>query len=131
MTDRANSFDDVRLAAAVTVLVAHSPLAYGVGGAGIFVGPFYLGSLAVEVFFAISGYLIAQSWHADPNPAVFEHVPLASADSTNVARNIGIDARWKGTYAPASKETRAAVLVERIERTVSTDRFTHDKESAT
>jgi len=43
-------------------------------------------------------------------------VPLASADSTNVARNIGIDANWaSGVYAPATKETRAMVLAERIE----------------
>lgn len=50
------------------------------------------------------------------NPAIVEHVPLASADSTNVARNIGIDSRWKGTYPPATKEGRTDVLVERIER---------------
>lgn len=50
------------------------------------------------------------------NKDIFMHVPLSSADSTNVARNIGIDSAWnKSTYAPASKETRAAVLVERIE----------------
>ena len=43
-------------------------------------------------------------------------VPLASADSTNVARNIGIDAKWAtGGYSPATKETRAMVLAERIE----------------
>lgn len=44
-------------------------------------------------------------------------VPLASADSTNVARNIGIDSRWasNGVYVPATKETRAVVLTERIE----------------
>lgn len=49
------------------------------------------------------------------NPAITTVIPLASADSTNVARNIGIDACWTGTYAPATKETRAVVLVERIE----------------
>jgi hypothetical protein len=43
-------------------------------------------------------------------------VPLASADSTNVARNIGIDKNWAGgVYAPATNETRAMVLAERIE----------------
>ena len=47
---------------------------------------------------------------------IMTRVPLASADSTNVARNIGIDKAWTGTNAPATKETRAAVLVERIER---------------
>lgn len=49
------------------------------------------------------------------NPAVFSEVPLSSADSTNVARNIGIDSAWRGTYQPRSKETRASILVERIE----------------
>lgn len=49
------------------------------------------------------------------NPAVFTQLPLASADSTNVARNIGIDKAWKGTYQPKSKDLRAHILVERIE----------------
>lgn len=49
------------------------------------------------------------------NPAIFSKLPLSSADSTNVARNIGIDSAWKGTYQPKSKETRAAILTERIE----------------
>ncbi|EPZ7023451.1 hypothetical protein ACXPJX_000303 [Serratia marcescens] len=49
------------------------------------------------------------------NPQIFTKLPLSSADSTNVARNIGIDKKWKGAYSPASKETRAAVLSERIE----------------
>lgn len=57
------------------------------------------------------------------NPKVFEALPLASADSTNVARNIGIDSAWKGTYQPSSKETRATVLTERIESTVSACRI--------
>lgn len=49
-------------------------------------------------------------------PEIITKVPLASGDSTNVARNIGIDNAWKGTYAPATKETRVDVLIERIER---------------
>ena len=49
------------------------------------------------------------------NPQIFTRLPLSSADSTNVARNIGIDKAWSGAYSPASKETRAALLVERIE----------------
>lgn len=49
------------------------------------------------------------------NPTIFTKLPLASADSTNVARNIGIDSAWKGTYQPRRKETRATILVERIE----------------
>lgn len=49
------------------------------------------------------------------NPKVFTRLPLASADSTNAARNIGIDSAWRGTYPPRTKEARAAVLRERIE----------------
>lgn len=49
------------------------------------------------------------------NPEIFSNLPLASADSTMVARNIGIDNAWKGTYQPKSKETRTSILVERIE----------------
>lgn len=49
------------------------------------------------------------------NPAIVTKVPLSSADSTNVARNIGIDLHWKGSYPPATKEARTDVLVARIE----------------
>lgn len=49
------------------------------------------------------------------NPEITSRVPLASADSTNVARNIGMDTAWRGSYAPSTKETRVDVLVERIE----------------
>ena len=51
------------------------------------------------------------------NPKIFSKLPLSSADSTNAAQNIGIDDNWTGTYQPASKETRAQVIVERIEST--------------
>lgn len=59
------------------------------------------------------------------NQAVFKHLPFSSADSTNVARNIGLDSAWKGTYQPQSKETRAAVLVERIEAVNSASRLVY------
>jgi len=49
------------------------------------------------------------------NPAITQLVPLSSADSTNVARNIGIDQAWKGSYQPATKEGRVDVLIDRIE----------------
>lgn len=49
------------------------------------------------------------------NQTLFTKLPLATADSTNVARNIKIDKAWRGTYQPSSMETRAQVLVERIE----------------
>lgn len=55
------------------------------------------------------------------NPYIVTRVPLASADSTNVAINLGRDVNWKGTYLPATKETRAQVLAERIEQHQSPD----------
>ena len=57
------------------------------------------------------------------DPTVFSHLPLASADSTNVARNIGIDNAWRGTYVPQSREVRAAIMMERIEGHCSAARW--------
>lgn len=48
-------------------------------------------------------------------PTIFSHIPFASADSTNIAQNIGIDKKWTGTYQPLTPKTRALVLAERIE----------------
>lgn len=50
---------------------------------------------------------------------ITSRVPFASADSTNVARNIGIEKKWSGSYQPATKEGRAVVLVERVEATLA------------
>lgn len=49
------------------------------------------------------------------SPEVFTRLPFASADSTNIARNIGIDQAWRGTYSPPTKEARAALMRARIE----------------
>lgn len=49
------------------------------------------------------------------NPEIFKRIPLASADSTNIARNVGIDSKWRGTYSPPTKEARAQVMRSRIE----------------
>lgn len=49
------------------------------------------------------------------NPDVFTRLPLGSADSTNIAQNVGIDSAWRGTYTPPSKDIRALVMRERIE----------------
>lgn len=48
------------------------------------------------------------------NPEVFTRFPFSSADSTNIARNIGIESAWRGTYQP-TKEVRGVVMRERIE----------------
>lgn len=49
------------------------------------------------------------------NPEIFSRFPFASADSTNIGQNIGIDSAWTGTYKPPTKESRAAIMRERIE----------------
>ncbi|MGB0685281.1 MAG: hypothetical protein ACPGQD_03705 [Planctomycetota bacterium] len=50
------------------------------------------------------------------DPTVFSSIPLASADSSSVARNVGLDSRWqRGYLAGISKEVRAEVLIDRIE----------------
>ena len=50
------------------------------------------------------------------NPKVFTRLPFTSADSTNIARNVGIDKHWaKGNYLPPTKEARAQVMRARIE----------------
>jgi hypothetical protein len=49
------------------------------------------------------------------NPEIYTRFPFASADSTNIGQNIGIDSAWKGTYTPPTKEARAAIMRERIE----------------
>lgn len=57
------------------------------------------------------------------DPTIFSQIPLASADSCNVGRNIGIDKKWTGSYPPVTARTRALVLSERIERHVSAARW--------
>jgi hypothetical protein len=55
---------------------------------------------------------------------IFSRVPLASADSTNVARNIGLDIRWKeGMYLPKSKLSKAIILMENIEAHTAAHRW--------
>jgi len=59
-------------------------------------------------------------------PDVFTRFPFASADSTNVAANVGIDQRWQGTYAPPTKEARAVVIRARIEAQNAPSSWTFD-----
>lgn len=53
------------------------------------------------------------------DPGVFSKIPFSSADSCNVARNVGLDSRWKGTYMTKSRAVRALILMERIEKHAS------------
>lgn len=60
------------------------------------------------------------------NPTIFSQIPLSSADSTNVARNMGLDSKWDtAAYAPRSPSVRAAILVDRIESHCSAARWQH------
>lgn len=59
------------------------------------------------------------------DPTIFSALPLASADSCNVARNIGIDQRWeRGYLAGISKGMRAQVMAHRIEQHASASTWT-------
>lgn len=49
------------------------------------------------------------------NPEVFTRFPFASADSTNIGQNIGIDSAWRGAYSPPTKESRVQLMRSRIE----------------
>jgi len=67
--ERRNNFDVLRLAAASLVLVSHSFVVVGAGEP--YVGHWPLGTLGVEIFFAISGFLVAKSWFAQPSIRAF------------------------------------------------------------
>lgn len=57
------------------------------------------------------------------DPVIFSHLPLSSADSCNVARNVGIDVKWSGPYAPRSRAMRALIMMDRIEAHASASRW--------
>jgi len=69
MNRHLNNFDFLRLLAAGLVLFSHQQAL--MGQVPIAVGGVNLGTLGVLIFFAISGYLVSQSWHADPHPGRF------------------------------------------------------------
>lgn len=60
------------------------------------------------------------------SPTVFSHIPLASADSTMVARTTVYDKGWTGSYQPVSDYCRAVVLADRIERHACAHRWRRD-----
>jgi peptidoglycan/LPS O-acetylase OafA/YrhL len=67
---RSNSFDFLRVSAALLVLYSHSFSLVGLPEPASMAGQSY-GSLAVALFFAINGYLVCQSWVHDPSPLRF------------------------------------------------------------
>lgn len=56
------------------------------------------------------------------SPRIFSRLPLASADSTNAARNSNHSARF-GIYKPPTAAARAAVIADRIESAQSAPVF--------
>ena len=66
MARPANAFDFIRILAALAVLYSHSFVLYGLPEPQVMAGQTF-GSLAVAVFFALSGFLICQSWQRDPS----------------------------------------------------------------
>jgi len=60
------------------------------------------------------------------DPTIFSHLPFKSADSTNAARNCGLD-RWSGPYEPVTKKEKALVIMGRIESHASASRYTNSK----
>ncbi|MBA2673756.1 acyltransferase [Ramlibacter sp.] len=67
-----NNFDFVRLVAALCVVVSHQFALTGRPEPTV-LNVHSLGGLGVLIFFSVSGYLVAQSWNADP------HVPRFAA----------------------------------------------------
>lgn len=63
---QSNAFDFIRLVAALGVLFSHSFSLYGLAEPMVWQGR-TLGSFCVYIFFAVSGYLICQSWLRDAN----------------------------------------------------------------
>jgi peptidoglycan/LPS O-acetylase OafA/YrhL len=66
---RDNAFDVLRLLGATLVLISHSFVLAGVAEPKL--GSSSLGVLGVEIFFAISGFLVTASWLSDPRPRAF------------------------------------------------------------
>ncbi|WP_287805196.1 acyltransferase family protein [Diaphorobacter sp.] len=66
LTDLGNNFDAIRIVAATMVLISHHYALTGQAEPSFF-GIHSLGGLAVTIFFAISGYLVAGSWCRDPD----------------------------------------------------------------
>lgn len=60
------------------------------------------------------------------DPDVYTAFPFSSADSTNTGKNIGLDSRWSGPYAPPTKEARALVMRMRIEAYQSATHWDRD-----
>jgi peptidoglycan/LPS O-acetylase OafA/YrhL len=65
--DTQNAFDFIRITAAMAVLYSHSYPLYGLSEPLVPSLHETWGSLAVAVFFVVSGFLVCQSWERDPH----------------------------------------------------------------
>ena len=70
MSSTRNNFDFVRVAAALAVVASHQFALTGHAEPVLF-GLHSLGGMGVLVFFSVSGFLVAQSWDADPHVGRF------------------------------------------------------------
>lgn len=113
---RRNSFDAVRMAAALGVVIGHQfDLAgyYIAGSAQPRMGPLglKLSDAGLYVFFALSGYLVFQSLQADPRPGRF------------------LAARVLRIYPGAMVNTLLCLLFGAIDTTLSAADFWHDPQT--
>jgi peptidoglycan/LPS O-acetylase OafA/YrhL len=65
---RDNNFDVLRLSAAALVLVSHS---FALAGRHEPLAPHTLGTVGVEIFFVVSGFLVTRSWVGGPSFRAF------------------------------------------------------------
>lgn len=63
------------------------------------------------------------------DPDIFTCLPFTSADSTNIAQNVGIDSKWRGTYQPPDKDWRAVVMAARIESNNAARKWNYAEQS--
>jgi len=97
-----NNFDVVRVVAALFVVVSHQFALTGLPEP-TFLNVHTLGGLGVLVFFSVSGYLVAQSWQADPH--VLRFAARRAADLAGAGRgDPGVDVR----LGPAGERARLA-----------------------
>ena len=106
--DHANRFDLLRLAAALAVFAGHAEFLYRVRMPVPFAGH-SLGSLAVYVFFFISGYLVCQSWAREPRWRTFwlkRALRIFPGLIVAVALSVFV-VGWMATTLPAADYLRA------------------------
>ena len=102
-THQHNRFNLLRLAAALAVFVAHGIFLYRLYAPVPFAGH-SLGSLAVYVFFFISGYLVCQSWARAPQWGAFwikRGLRIFPGLAVAVVFSVGVIGWWATTLPSA------------------------------